>query len=75
MERYTRKDLGTLVNEITIDDPGAYSRTFLVTFTARLLPGWELMEYICNENNKDTERMQGPAVRTRLDGTVDSGQR
>ena len=26
VERYTRKDFNTLVNQITIDDPGAYSR-------------------------------------------------
>jgi len=75
VERYTRKTLGSLINEITIDDPGAYSRPFTVAFMARLLPGWELMEYICNENNRDPQRMQGPAVRTRPDGTVDPGRR
>ena len=61
IERYTRKDLGTLVNEVTIDDPGAYSKPFTVTFTARLLPGEELMEYICQENEQDTKHIQGPA--------------
>lgn len=39
------------MNEITIDDPGAYSRPFTATFTATLSPGDELMEYICSENN------------------------
>jgi len=61
IERYTRKDLGTLVNEITIDDPGAYSKPFKVTFTARFMPGEELMEYICQENEQDTKHIQGPA--------------
>ena len=61
IERYTRKDLGTLVNEVTIDDPGAYSKPFKVTFNARLLPGEELMEYICQENEQDTKHIQGPA--------------
>jgi len=28
IERWTRKDMGHMVNEITIDDPGAYSRPF-----------------------------------------------
>ena len=60
VERYTRTNFGTLVNEITIDDPGAYSRPFTVTFTARLSPGDELIEYICNENNQDVEHIQGP---------------
>jgi hypothetical protein len=61
IERYTRKDLGTLVNEVTIDDPGAYSKPFKVTFTARLMPGEELMEYICQENEQDAKHIQGPA--------------
>jgi hypothetical protein len=61
IERYTRKDLGTLVNQVTIDDPGAYSRPFTLTFTARLRPGEELMEYICQENNQDVHHIQGPA--------------
>jgi len=60
VERYTRPNVGTLVNEITIDDPAAYSRPFTVTFTARLSPGEELMEYICNENNQDVPHLQGP---------------
>jgi len=42
IERYTRKNLGTLVNEITIDDPGAYSKPFTVTFNARLMPKGEI---------------------------------
>jgi hypothetical protein len=61
IERYTRKDAKTLVNQITIDDPGAYSRPFTVTFTAELAPpGDELMEYICSENNQDLSHLQGP---------------
>ena len=64
IERYTRKDLGTLVNQVTIDDPGAYSKPFTLTFTARLAPaGEELMEYICQENEQDSKHIQGPAQR------------
>ena len=53
IERWTRVDRGHLVNALTIDDPGAFSRPFTVTFNATLSPpGDELMEYICNENNQ-----------------------
>jgi hypothetical protein len=62
VERYTRTNLGTLVNKITIDDPGAYAKPFTLTFTATLSPGEELMEYICNENNQDLEHIQGPTT-------------
>jgi len=48
IERWTRPNMGTLVNTVTIEDPGAYSKPFTVTFTARLqAPGDEIMEYIC----------------------------
>ena len=61
VERYTRTSLKTLVNQITITDPGAYSRPFTVTFTAELAPpGDELIEYICSENNQDVPHLQGP---------------
>jgi hypothetical protein len=52
IERWTRKDLGTMENKVTIDDPGAYSKPFTVTFTATLQPEDELLEYICQENNQ-----------------------
>jgi hypothetical protein len=53
IERWTRKDFGTLENKVTIEDPGAYARPFTVTFTAKLSePGDELMENICQENNQ-----------------------
>jgi hypothetical protein len=53
IERWTRLNEGNLENKVTIDDPGAYSRPFTVTFMARLAaPGDEIMEYICQENNQ-----------------------
>jgi hypothetical protein len=51
IERWTRKDLGHMENQVTIDDPGAYSRPFTTTYMATLQPDEELMEYICSENN------------------------
>ena len=40
--------------EVTMEDPGAYTKPFTVHFQARLtaLPGDEIMEYICQENNQ-----------------------
>jgi len=61
VERYTRKDEGTLENVTTVYDPGAYEKPFTIKFTATLRPGWDLMEYICNENNQDVEHIRGPA--------------
>jgi len=52
-ERYTRTDLGNIQIEVTIEDPGAYTTPFTTVGRARLMPGDELMEYWCMENNKD----------------------
>jgi hypothetical protein len=60
IERYTRTSFGTLENVTTVIDPGAYAKPFTIRFEARLRPGWDLMEYICNENNQDVEHLRGP---------------
>jgi hypothetical protein len=53
IERWTRLDLGRMENKVTIDDPGAYTKPFTLTFMATLSPpGDELLEYICQENNQ-----------------------
>ena len=53
IERWTRKDMGHIENKVTIDDPGAYTKPFTMTFMAMLsTPGDELQEYICQENNQ-----------------------
>jgi hypothetical protein len=62
VEHYRRTEYGTLVNEITIDDPGAYSKPFKVTFTASLLPDGEIMEYICQESENSVQHLRGAAV-------------
>jgi hypothetical protein len=51
-ERFTRKDFGHMDIVITIDDPGAYTKPWDVTLPLILRPDTELLEYICNENNK-----------------------
>jgi hypothetical protein len=58
VERYTRPNWGTLVNDVTLEDPGALARPARLRFTARLLrPNpttgtGDLLEFICNEDNQ-----------------------
>ena len=52
IERYRRPDLGHMEVEITIDDPGAYTRPWKVRRLLDLAPGEEILEYICHENHK-----------------------
>lgn len=49
-ERFRRTSPTTLVNEITIDDPVAYTRPWTATMNYRLMePGFEIGEFVCNE--------------------------
>ena len=53
IERWTRINYGTMTNEITLEDPGAFTRPITLKFTARAVPpGHELMEFVCTENNQ-----------------------
>jgi hypothetical protein len=63
VERYARPELAFITEEVTITDPGAYTRPFTLNARHRLLPGDELMEYICQENQRDTQHLVGPAGR------------
>jgi hypothetical protein len=51
-ERFIRKDFGNMDIQITIDDPKAYTKPWTVTQPLAFQADTELLEYICNENNK-----------------------
>jgi hypothetical protein len=57
IERIRRIDYGHLEREVTIDDPGAYTRPWTVKQQFMLLPETELLEFICNENNQDLQHL------------------
>jgi len=59
IQRISRPDLGSLEIQITVDDPGAYRKPWIVNKTASLAPQDEILEYICNENNRDVAHMVG----------------
>ncbi len=61
VERYTRSDYNTLKYEVMIDDPGAYSASWTTSNSVRWRPGFELMEFICQENEKDAQHMLAPS--------------
>jgi hypothetical protein len=54
IERFTRADAKHIAYEVTVIDPKAYKEPFTNKRTFTLHPEWELMEYSCEENNKDT---------------------
>jgi hypothetical protein len=58
-EKLTRPNFGSLVMEITVDDPKAYTKPFSVKQNFHIMADGDLMEHICEENNKDPKHMVG----------------
>jgi hypothetical protein len=58
-ERFTRRDIGHMDIAVTIDDPKAYTKPWNVNLSWTLIPDGELIESICEENNKDLPHMVG----------------
>ncbi len=54
IEKFRRIDYGTLELELTVDDPKAYTRPWTVKFNQRLMPDDELIEFICQENERSS---------------------
>ena len=65
IERYRRPEFGKLLYEVTIDDPGAYTKPFTLYGDHTYESSTELMEYICNENNQDVEHIVGKDPRNK----------
>ena len=59
IERYTRPTIGRIYIDVTIDDPKAYTKPWDVRLSWDLKPDWELIESICEENNRDVPHMVG----------------
>jgi hypothetical protein len=53
IERFRRPSYGRLEVEVTVDDPGAYTRPWTVRLNQHVALDTELLEYACLENEKD----------------------
>jgi hypothetical protein len=56
-ERFRRPNFGTLEIDITIDDPKAYTKPFTVRVNQKIMVDSEMIEFVCNENEKSTEHI------------------
>jgi hypothetical protein len=56
-ERISRPNFGTLIVEMTIEDPKAYTKPWTVRITTPLVLDSELIDYYCLENEKDAFHM------------------
>jgi len=66
IERYRRRDFGHMDLELTVDDPKAFTRPW--SFDTELLfdADTDLLEYVCNENEKSRQHFVRPDNTTEL---------
>ncbi len=50
-EKFRRPNFGNLEIEITVDDPKAYTKPWTVKVNQRIMPGTELIEFICEDRD------------------------
>ena len=55
IERFRRPSVGSLTIDVTIDDSRAYTKPWSVTLTQHLMPDDELIEFVCQENERDAQ--------------------
>jgi len=60
-ERFRRPNFGTLEIDVTIDDAKALTKPFTVRVNQRIMVDQEMIEFICNENERSTEHIEKPA--------------
>jgi hypothetical protein len=58
-ERFTRKDFGHMRLDMTFEDPKTYLKPWTITMGMNFIPDTDLLEYVCNENEKDRPHMIG----------------
>lgn len=59
IERISRPDLNTLRYEVTLDDPLAYEAPWSAVWTKSWNADEEIIEYFCQDNNRDQFHMVG----------------
>jgi hypothetical protein len=58
-ERMRRRDMGHMDVDITIDDPKAYTKPWTVHLHPELVVDTELIEFVCDENERDARHLVG----------------
>jgi hypothetical protein len=58
-ERFRRVNVGTMRLEMTFEDPRTYTKPWTIAVDVNLVPDTELLENVCNENEKDRTRLVG----------------
>lgn len=58
-ERFRRRDFGHMELQVTLEDPKTFTKPITVTLAVNYVPDTEMLEYVCNENEKDSAHLVG----------------
>ena len=71
IETFHRIDYGNMEMDVTIDDPGVFTKPWTFHRTTTLDPNFEMTEYVCDENNQDPGHLNAAY---RLEGSTESAR-
>jgi hypothetical protein len=60
-ERFHRRDFGHIDFQMTLEDPKTFTKPLTIALNVNYFPDTEMLEYVCNENEKDVSHMVGKA--------------
>lgn len=60
-ERFRRTDFGHMHVQVTYDDPEVLTRPLTIPLAVRYAADSDMLEYVCNEDNRDTQHLVGTA--------------
>jgi len=60
VERYRRRDFGHIDLQVTVDDPKTFTRAWTMTSELLFDADTDLLEYVCNENEKSRQHFVRP---------------
>jgi hypothetical protein len=70
-ERYRRRDFGHIDLRMTVDDAKTFARPWTITTELLFDPDTELLEYVCNENEKSRQHFVQPQSQSSTEVRVD----
>jgi hypothetical protein len=73
-ERFRRLDFGHIQMQMTFDDPHTYVKPWTIDVAVEFMPDTELIEHVCNENEKDRTHLVGTLQDEKKDEVKVSGE-
>ena len=58
-ERFRRRDFGHIDVQLTLEDPKVIGKPVTIPMHATIVPDTELLEYVCQENERSRQRLVG----------------